>query len=78
MLASPFVLGFVGSGAAWNVWIVGALILALADTLSLVFDFLSWLHAQELRYQACKIAPDQLLRCGGRSVLLTPSSSAGT
>jgi hypothetical protein len=48
LLASPFALGFAGSGAAWNTWIVGALILALADTLSLAFDFLSWLHAQKI------------------------------
>jgi hypothetical protein len=62
LLASPFALGFAGSGAAWNTWIVGALILALADTLSLAFDFLSWLHAQKLRYQARRISPEKLLR----------------
>ncbi len=56
LLASPLALGFAGSGAAWNAWIVGVLILALADTPSLAFDFLSWLHAQELRYQARNIA----------------------
>src|SRR5215213_10867008 len=62
LLASPYALGFAGTGAAWNTWIVGALILALADTLSLAFDFLSWLHAQKLRYQVRRIFPEKLLR----------------
>lgn len=65
LLASPFVLGFAGSGAAWSAWIVGALIVALADTLGLTFDFLSWLHAQGLRYQARSIALERFLRYGG-------------
>lgn len=47
-----------------NAWIVGALIFALADTLNLAFDFLSWLHAQKLRYQACGISPEKLVRYG--------------
>jgi SPW repeat len=64
LLASPFALGFVGSGPAWNAWIVGTLILTLADTLSLAFDFLSWLHAQKLGYQARKISPETLVRYG--------------
>jgi hypothetical protein len=62
LLVSPFALGFAGSSAAWNTWIVGALILALADTLSLAFDSLSWIHAQKLRYQARRISPEKLLR----------------
>jgi hypothetical protein len=41
LLASPFALAFAGSSAAWNAWIVGTLILTLADTLSPAFDFLS-------------------------------------
>jgi hypothetical protein len=64
LLASLFVLGFAGSGAAWNAWIVGALIVALADTLGLASDFLSWLHAQELRYQARSIALQKSVRYG--------------
>jgi hypothetical protein len=66
LLVSPVALGFAGSGAAWNAWIVGALILALADTLILAFDFLSWIHAQRLRYQARRISPEKLLRNGGQ------------
>ena len=62
LLASPFALGFAGSGAAWNAWIVGTLILTLADTLSLAFDSLSWLHAQKLGYQARRISPEKLVR----------------
>ena len=64
LLASPLALGFAGSGAAWNAWIVGVLIFALADTPSLAFDFLSWLHVHELRYQVCTITPESLIRCG--------------
>jgi hypothetical protein len=64
LLASPFALGFAGSSAAWNAWIVGTLILMLADTLSLAFDFLSWIHAQKLRCQARRISPEKLLRYG--------------
>jgi hypothetical protein len=62
LLASPFALGFAGSSAKWNAWIVGTLILTLADTLSLAFDFLSWLHVHELRYQVCTITPERLIR----------------
>ena len=29
LLASPFALGFAGSAAAWNAWVVGALTLTL-------------------------------------------------
>ncbi len=65
LLASPFVLGFAVSDVAWSAWIVGALILVLADSLGLAFDFLSWLHAQELRYQARGIALERLVRYGG-------------
>ena len=72
LLASPFALGFAGSAAAWNAWVVGALILTLADTLSLAFDFLSWLHAQKLRYQARRISPEKLLRYGGQEEPMSP------
>ena len=58
--------------AAWNAWIVGALILTLADTLSLAFDFLSWLHAQKLRYQVRRISPEKLFRYGQRDEHLPP------
>ena len=64
LLASPFALGFAESAAAWNAWVVGALILTLADSLSLAFDFSSWLHAQKLCYQARRISPEKLLRYG--------------
>ena len=62
LLVSPVALGFAGSSAAWNAWIVGALILALVDTLSLAFDFLSWLHVHDLRYQVRTITPERLIR----------------
>jgi SPW repeat len=62
LLVSPVALSFAGSSAAWNAWIVGALILTLADILSLAFDFLSWLHVHELRYQVCTITPERLIR----------------
>jgi hypothetical protein len=62
LLASPVALGLGGSGAGWSAWTVGALILALADILSLAFDSLSWLHAQRLRYQARRISPEKLVR----------------
>jgi hypothetical protein len=72
LLASPFALGFAGSGAAWNVWIVGALILTLADTLRLAFDFLSWLHDQKLGYQARTISPEELVRYGEQEEPMSP------
>jgi len=72
LLASPFALGFAGSGAAWNAWTVGALIFALADTLSLAFDFLSWMHVQRLRYQARRISPEKLFRYGEREEHMPP------
>jgi hypothetical protein len=64
LLASPFALGFAGSGAAWNAWIVGSLILA--------FDFLSWMHVQKFRYQARRISPEKLLRHGEREKHVPP------
>jgi hypothetical protein len=72
LLASLFALGFAGSAAAWNAWVVGALILTLADTLSLAFDFLSWLHAQKLCYQARRISPEKLLRYGEQEEPMSP------
>lgn len=72
LLVSPVALGFAGSGAAWNAWIVGALILALADTLILAFDFSSWIYAQRLRYEARTISPEKLLRCGERGEHVHP------
>ena len=72
LLASPFALGFAGSGAAWNAWILGALIVALADTPSLAFDFLSWIDAQKLRYEVRKISPEKLLWYGEREEHMHP------
>jgi hypothetical protein len=72
LLASPFALGFAASGAAWNAWTVGALTLALSDTLSLAFDFLSWIHAQMLCYQARRISPEKLLRYGEQEEPMCP------
>lgn len=72
LLVSPLALGFSESGAAWNAWIVGALILALADTLSLAFDFSSWIHAHKLRYQARKISPGKVLWYGEREEHMHP------
>ena len=72
LLASPFALGFAGSGAAWNAWILGALIVALADTPSLAFDFLSWIDAQKLRYQVRKISPPKLLWYGEQEEHMHP------
>jgi hypothetical protein len=72
LLASPFALGFAGSSAAWNAWIVGALILTLADTLSLAFDFLSWIHAQKLCFQVRRISSEKLLRYGEQEEHMHP------
>jgi hypothetical protein len=72
LLVSPVALGFAGSGAAWNAWVVGTLILALADILILAFDSLSWIHAQRLRYQARRISPEKLLRYGEREEHVHP------
>ncbi len=72
LLASPVALGFGRSGAGWSAWTVGALILALADTLSLAFDSLSWMHAQRLRYQARRISPEKLVRYGEQEEPMSP------
>jgi hypothetical protein len=61
-----------------NAWIVGTLILTLAVTSSLAFDLSSWMHAQKLRYQARRISPGMLLRCGDGRSTCTPTSFAGT
>ena len=36
------------------------------------FDFLSWIHAQRLRYQARRISLEKLLRCGEREEHMRP------
>ena len=72
LLVSPFALGFAGSGTAWNAWIVGVLIVALTDTLRLTFDFLSWIRAQKLRYQARRISPEKLIGYGEREEHMHP------
>ncbi len=56
LLASPFVLGFVGSGMAWSAWITGVLMLTLTVALNLVFDLQGWLQAKRLSYRAYEIA----------------------
>jgi hypothetical protein len=65
LLVSPFALGFALSVMAWNAWIAGVLMVALSDIPNLSFDFLSWLHAQELRYQARNTALGKIVRYVG-------------
>ena len=73
LFTAPWIFGTSGDGAgSVNAWIVGALILALADTLILAFDFSSWVHAQTLRYEARRISPEKLLRYGERQEHMHP------
>lgn len=64
LVASPFVLGFVGSWAAWNAWIIGALTIAFADipgiALALVVLAAS-LRRARLRFRARRLSPQKIV-----------------
>lgn len=68
LLASPFVLGFAGSLAAWNAWVVGALTIALADLPTAAFALVTLavrLRRVRLGMRARMLSPRKIVWYGG-------------
>jgi hypothetical protein len=68
LLASPFVLGFARSLAAWNAWAVGALTIALADVPTAAFALVTLaVRFQRVRLglRARMLSPRKLVWYGG-------------
>jgi SPW repeat-containing protein len=64
LVASPFVLGFAGSWAAWNAWIVGALTLAFADVPRIAFALVilaTSLQRARLRFRVRWLSPQKIV-----------------
>lgn len=64
LLASPFVLGFAGSSAAWNAWLVGGLTIASADAQASAFALLTLavrLRALLLRLRVRLLSPQKIV-----------------
>ena len=64
LLASPFVLGFAGSWAAWNAWIVGALTIAFADAPTIAFALVilaASLRRARLRFRVRRLSPEKIV-----------------
>ena len=68
LLASPFVLGFAGSWAAWNAWIVGVLTIAFADVPRIAFGLVilaASLRRTRLRLQVRRLSPEKIVAYEG-------------
>jgi SPW repeat len=65
LLVSPFVLSSADRAAALSAWIVGALVLASADTARVACDLATSWRANYLRYQAHTITPESITKFGG-------------
>jgi hypothetical protein len=64
LLASPFVLGFAGSWAAWSAWIVGALTIAFTDVPGIAFALVilaASLRRAHLRFRIRLLSPQKIV-----------------
>lgn len=64
LLASPFVLGFAGSWAAWNAWIVGVLTIAFADVPGIAFALVilaASLRRARLLFRVRRLSPETII-----------------
>ena len=61
LLASPLVLGFEGAMDSWNMWIVGALVIALVGTTRPALGLTISLRWMALRYRARKLSPEKIV-----------------
>ncbi len=75
LLASPFVLGFAGSWAAWNAWIVGVLTIAFTDVPRIAFALVilaASLRRAHLRFRVRRISPQKIVGYEGPEELPSP------
>ena len=75
LLVSPFVLSST-DWAALSAWIVGALVLASADTARVACDLATSWRANYLRYQARTITPESITKYGGPEDPVSPERLA--
>lgn len=64
LLASPLALGFPDLAPSLAFWIVGALVLASADTARTAFDLANLFRSGHLRYRALTLTPERLIKPG--------------
>lgn len=75
LLALPFVLGFAGSWAAWNAWIVGTLTIAFADIPRIAFALVmlaASLRRARLRFWISTLSPQKIIAYEGSEKLASP------
>lgn len=75
LLASPFVLGFAGSGMAWNAWIVGALTIAFVDVPRIAFALVilaASLRRARLRFRVRRLSPEKIVGYEGSEEPASP------
>ncbi len=61
LLLSPFVLDFQSLVAAWNVWIVGTLLVATVGIVRLALGVVVPLRGMSLRYQIRRLSPEKIV-----------------
>jgi hypothetical protein len=76
LLVSPFVLGFAAPAPRLSAWIVGALVLASADTARTGFDLTTLIRSNCLRYRALTLTPERLIKLGDPEEPPTPERLA--
>lgn len=68
LLASPFVLGFAASWAAWNAWLVGVLTITFADVPRIAFALVilaASLRRARLRFRVRRLSPEKIVAYEG-------------
>jgi hypothetical protein len=76
LLVSPFILGFTAPAPSLSAWIVGALVLASADTAGTAFDLTTLIRSICLRYRALTLTPERLIKLDGPEEPPTPERLA--
>lgn len=72
LLVAPFVLNSADRAAALSAWMVGALVLASADTARIARDLATSWNARYLRYQAHTITPESIIKHSGSEEPVSP------
>jgi hypothetical protein len=76
LLVAPLVLSSADLAAALSAWIVGALVLASADTARIAFDLATSWRANYLHYQAHTLTPQSITKFGGPERPMSPERLA--
>jgi hypothetical protein len=76
LLVSPLVLSSADHTAALSTWIVGALVLAAADTARIARDLAAFWRAKYLHYQAHTMTPECITKSAGPEEPVSPERLA--